>query len=65
MAVTRISVSWEAKFNNSSDLPKYGDNGSGKFSKKISEGMFVIPAPLEVDALCDEERVQGSVHNYQ
>lgn len=40
-----------AKLNDSNDLPKYGDSGDGKFSKKFGQGRFVIPAPLEVDAL--------------
>ena len=32
-------------------MPKYGDSGDGKFSKKFGEGRFDIPAPIEVDAL--------------
>ncbi|HJN89622.1 MAG TPA: hypothetical protein QGG93_04740 [Verrucomicrobiota bacterium] len=64
MAATRISVNWVAKLNDSRDLPKCGDSGNGKFSKKFGEGRFVIPAPLEVDAL-DEECAQGPAHHYQ
>ena len=51
MAVKRISADWTAKLNDSKDLPKYGDSGDGKFSKKFGEGRFVIPAPTEVDTL--------------
>jgi len=51
MAVKRISINWVAKLNDSKDLPKYGVSGDGKFSKKFRQGRFVIPAPLEVDAL--------------
>mgnify|MGYP001439031735 CR=1 FL=1 len=51
MAIKRVSVNWTAKLNDSKDLPKYGDSGDGKFSKKFGEGRFVIPAPLEVDSL--------------
>ena len=32
-------------------MPKYGDSGDGKFSKKFGEGRFVILAPTEVDSL--------------
>jgi len=46
-----VSINWNAKLHDSKDLPKYGDSGDGKFSKKFGEGRFVIPAPLEVDAL--------------
>ena len=48
MTVKRISINWVAKLDDSKNLPKYGD---GKFSKKFGQGRFVIPAPLEVDAL--------------
>ena len=51
MAVKCISINWVAKLNDSKDLPKYGDSGDGKFSKQFGQGRFVIPAPLEVDAL--------------
>jgi len=51
MAIKRVSVNWTAKLNDSKDLPKYGDSGDGKFSKKFGEGRFVIPAPTEVDSL--------------
>lgn len=51
MAVKRVSINWNAKLHDSKDLPKYGDSGDGKFSKKFGEGRFVIPAPLEVDAM--------------
>ena len=51
MAVKRVSINWNAKLLDSMDLPKYGDSGDGKFSKKFGEGRVVIPAPLEVDAL--------------
>jgi hypothetical protein len=51
MAVKRISINWVAKLNDSKDLPKYGNSSDGKFSKKFRQGRFVIPAPLEVDAL--------------
>ncbi len=51
MAVKRISINWVAKLNDSKDLHKYGDSSDGKFSKKFGQGRFVIPAPLEVDAL--------------
>ena len=51
MAVKRISINWVAKLNDSKDLSKYGDSGDGKFSKKFGQGRFVIPTPLEVDAL--------------
>ena len=51
MAVKRISINWVAKLDDSKDLPKYGDSDDGKFSKKFRQGRFVIPAPLEVDAL--------------
>ena len=51
MAVKRISINWVAKLNDSKDLPKYGDSGDGKFPKKFGQCRFVIPAPLEVDAL--------------
>ena len=54
MAVKRVSINWNAKLHNSKDLPKYGDSGDGKFSKKFGEGRFVIPAPLEVDALMNK-----------
>ena len=50
IAVKRVSINWNAKLNDPKDLTKYGDSGDGKFSKN-SEGGFVIPAPLEVDAL--------------
>ena len=48
IAVKRVSINWNAKLHDPKDLTKYGD---GKFSKKFGEGGFVIPAPLEVDAL--------------
>ena len=51
MAVKRISINWVAKLNDSKGLPKYGDSGDGKFPKKFGQCRFVIPAPLEVDAL--------------
>ena len=51
MAVNRISINWVTKLNDSKDLPKYGDSGDGTFSKKFGQCRFVIPAPLEVDAL--------------
>ena len=51
MAIKRVSVNWTAKLNDSKDLPKYGDSGDGKFSKKFGEDRFVIPAPTEVDSL--------------
>ena len=38
MAIKRVSVNWTAKLNDSKDLPKYGDSGDGKFSKKFGEG---------------------------
>ena len=51
MPVKKVSVNWTAKLRDSKDLPKYGDSGDGKFSKKFGEGRFDIPAPIEVDAL--------------
>ena len=51
MAARRISVNWTAKLNNSKDLPKYFDSSNDKFSRKFGVGRFVIPAPLEIDAL--------------
>jgi len=51
MSLKRVSVNWKAKVNDSKDLPKYGDSGDGKFSKKSGEGQFIIPAPTEVDSL--------------
>ena len=51
MPVKKVSVNWTAKLHDSKDLPKYGDSGDGKFSKKFGGGRFVIPAPIEVDAL--------------
>ena len=45
-----MSINWNAKLHDPKDLTKYGDSGDGKFSKN-GEGGFVIPAPLEVDAL--------------
>ena len=51
MPVKKVSVNWTAKLRDSKNLPKYGDSGDGKFSKKFGEGRFDIPAPIEVDAL--------------
>ena len=51
IAVKRVSINWNAKLHDPKDLTKYGDSGDGKFSKKFGEGGFVIPAPLEVDAM--------------
>ena len=51
MPVKKVSVNWTAKLHDSKDLPKYGDSGDGKFSKKFGEGRFDISAPIEVDAL--------------
>ena len=51
MPVKKVSVNWTAKLRDSKDLPKYGDSGDGKFSKKFGEGRYHIPAPIEVDAL--------------
>ncbi len=51
MAARRTSVNWTDKLNNTKDLPKYFDSSNDKFSRKFGEGRFVIPAPLEVDAL--------------
>ena len=51
MLVKRVSINWNAKLNDSKDLPKYGDSGEGKFLEKFGEGRFVISSPLEVDSL--------------
>ena len=51
IAVKHISVNCVAKLNESKDLPKCGDSSEGKFSKKLGKGLFVILAPIEVDAL--------------
>ena len=64
MAVKRVSINWNAKLNDSKDLPKYGDSGDGKFSKKFGEGRFVIPAPLEVDALM-KKGAKGQTDHHQ
>jgi hypothetical protein len=42
--------SWREKLADDKDLPKIGE-ATGKLSKRWGEGMFVIPAPREVDAL--------------
>ena len=35
-------------------MPKYGDSGDDRFSKKSSEVRFVIPAPREAHALMEK-----------
>lgn len=47
--------SWREKLANSKDLPKVAAI-DGKLSKRWGEGAFVIPAPLEVDALMKRVR---------
>ena len=42
--------SWREKLADDKDLPKVGPV-TGKMTKKWGEGMMVIPAPREVDAL--------------
>jgi len=42
--------SWREKLADSKGLPKVAQVG-GKLTKRWGEGTFVIPAPLEVDAL--------------
>src|SRR5215472_8532961 len=42
--------SWREKLADSKGLPRVG-KVTGKMSKRWGEGMMVIPAPLEVDAL--------------
>lgn len=45
-----MKKSWREKLADSKDLPKVVEV-SGKMTKRWGEGTFVIPAPLEVDAL--------------
>ena len=56
-----MSINWNAKLNDSKDLPKFGDSGEGKFSKKFGEGRFVISSPLEVDALMKKKVPKGKL----
>lgn len=46
----KLKKSWREKLADSKGLPKTGET-SGKMTKRWGEGTFVIPAPLEVDAL--------------
>ena len=54
MAVKQINTNWLPKLNDFKGLPKYGDSGDDRFSKKSSEVRFVIPAPLEAHALMEK-----------
>jgi hypothetical protein len=47
--------SWREKLADSKDLPKVAEI-DGKLSKRWGEGTFVIPAPMEVDALMKRVR---------
>jgi len=47
---TRVKRSWREKLADSKDLPKVADIDCTK-TKRWGEGTFVIPAPLEVDAI--------------
>lgn len=42
--------SWQQKLADSKDLPKI-QKVEGKMSRRWGEGMFVIPAPMEVDEI--------------
>ena len=46
----RTKKSWREKLADNKGLPKVAQVG-GKLTKRWGEGTFVIPAPLEVDAL--------------
>lgn len=46
----RTKKSWREKLADNKGLPKIAQVG-GKLTKRWGEGTFVIPAPLEVDAL--------------
>ena len=45
-----LQISWRAKLADSKDLPRV-EKITGKLSTRWGTGTFVIPAPLEVDAL--------------
>src|SRR6186713_1280658 len=47
--------SWKEKLADSKDLPKTAVI-EGKLSKRWGEGTFVIPAPIEVDAVMKKVR---------
>ena len=46
----KVTKSWREKLADDKGLPKVCEV-TGKLSKRWGEGIFVIPAPLEVDAL--------------
>lgn len=51
----KLKKSWREKLADSKDLPKTAKI-EGKLSQRWGEGTFVIPAPLEVDALMKQVR---------
>lgn len=55
MTMTKSKRSWREKLHDNKDFPKVAEIDSTK-SKRWGEGTFVIPAPLEVDAIMSRVR---------
>jgi hypothetical protein len=55
MPATKTKRSWREKLHDSKDFPKVARIDAAK-SKRWGEGTFVIPAPLEVDAIMRKVR---------
>src|SRR3990172_158899 len=48
--MAKLKLSWRERLRDSKDLPRV-EKITGKLSSRWGKGRFVIPAPLEVDAL--------------